>query len=162
MNKDRRIEGWLHGDVDMLTAFSNVMQSSEDTLWVRTSQIYKDKDLINGKMKVEAVLKAAKTFRNVQKEPLSKPVHGFVYVFRCSSTIIKIGASESPLNRQRQFKSNLPFEAIHIIHTIETDDVYGLETALQNKYSKWRYNNTREYFKLPDEQLEELLATRGM
>jgi hypothetical protein len=151
MLKRDTVSGWLYGDIGMLTALSNVLQASDEVLSVRTSQIYKDRDLINGKMRVEAELKAAKKFRNVQREPKAKTTkRGYTYLTEAPDGLHKIGWAISPTEREGEFIVNVSID-MKLIHAMERDDPIALETMLHKLFAAKRVykgGKRTEFFRL--------------
>jgi hypothetical protein len=89
-----------------------------------------------------------KSKRRKEEKPQSK--EGFVYILKCGP-YYKIGLSQVVDKRVEQLSTIPPFD-VELIYTIETDDMYGLESSLHNKFSEKRKNG--EWFELEGADLE--------
>jgi len=84
---------------------------------------------------------------------------GYVYVIEAVNVgIYKIGMSIHPKKRFKVLSKKVPLD-MRLLHTIHTDDRHNLEHELHEKYSHCRVN--REWFKLSQEELDEILAMKG-
>ena len=93
-----------------------------------------------------------------QREPQSR--EGFIYVLKCGPHY-KIGLSQNVDRRVEQLSVTPPFD-VELIHTIETDDMFKLESFLHDKFSEKRKNG--EWFELTEadvEYIKELGAQDG-
>lgn len=71
---------------------------------------------------------------------------GYVYLFRLgNSTKFKLGCSKNELRRLGEISVELPEEAVSI-HSIKTDDMYGVEAYWHNRFKNKRLNG--EWFNL--------------
>lgn len=99
----------------------------------------------------------------VEAQPVNRPVYqpnyrlnsrkGYVYVLAAihDPTIFKIGRTNNPKDRLRTFSVKLPFD-VEYLHTIQTDDMYALESKLHRRFASKRVNG--EWFKLSADDLE--------
>jgi len=90
-------------------------------------------------------------YEEVGKAKLKNPVTGFVYLLKADNGVYKIGASTTPNQRSKTLGLQLPYETA-LMHTIETDDMYGLENELHRKFAKKRKRG--EWFELDEADIE--------
>jgi len=81
---------------------------------------------------------------------IQKKSAGYVYLMQ-SGKHHKIGASVDPDKRRDYLGTKPPFE-IEIVCTIETDDMYGLEARLHERFADKRKNG--EWFELEKDDVE--------
>jgi hypothetical protein len=79
-----------------------------------------------------------------------KKLSGFVYLLQ-SGPYYKIGVSTQVDERIKQLSTQPPFD-IELLHTIQTDDMYGLEKKLHADYDSKRKNG--EWFELDQADVE--------
>jgi len=80
-----------------------------------------------------------------------------VYILQCGP-YYKIGASAKVGQRISQLSALPPFD-IELIHTIPTDDMYGLESELHTQFSDKRKRG--EWFELDDSDVEYIKGLVG-
>jgi len=83
-------------------------------------------------------------------ETLNPNDHPVVYLLQCGP-FYKIGASTQVDNRVKQLATLPPFD-IELLHTIQTDDMYKLESELHERYADKRKNG--EWFELEPDDVE--------
>ena len=83
-----------------------------------------------------------------KKQPQSK--EGFVYILKCGP-FYKIGLSQVVDKRVEQLATIPPFD-VELLYTIETDNMYELESFLHDRFSEKRKNG--EWFELKETDLE--------
>ncbi len=76
---------------------------------------------------------------------------GYVYLLKSDTGHYKIGRTIDPSSRSKTFGIQLPFD-VTFICTIKTDNMYGLESELHQKFSKKRING--EWFNLSTEDID--------
>jgi len=89
-----------------------------------------------------------------RKEKESQSREGFVYILKCGP-YYKIGLSQVVDRRIEQLSTTPPFD-VELIYTIETDDMYDLESFLHNKFSEKRKNG--EWFELGQDDIEYIMG----
>jgi len=90
-------------------------------------------------------------YEEIGKAKFRGPVPGFVYLLRADNGVYKIGASTTPDQRSKTLGVQLPYETI-LEYTIETDDMYQLESWLHHKFARKRKQG--EWFELDEADLE--------
>lgn len=102
------------------------------------------------KMKLEKRLpEFPRTVPQPQTSVASK-IAGYVYILN-AGPYYKIGASQDVTRRIKQLSTVPPFD-LELIHTIQTDDMYGLEETLHEQFAGKRKNG--EWFELTDQDVE--------
>lgn len=94
--------------------------------------------------------KQAKETKKAEKRA-SAAYKGFVYLIQSPTGAYKIGRTTNPNDRMKTFSVKLPFEVDYVC-VIQTDDMYGLESQLHNKFAKNRVNG--EWFALTPDEVE--------
>lgn len=99
--------------------------------------------------------------RPTKKKAEKYTVPGYVYLIQSPTTAYKIGRTINPDNRLATFHVKLPFE-VEYVAIIPTDDMYGLERSLHERFSAKRVSNT-EWFHLDAADVEYIksLAVRS-
>lgn len=95
----------------------------------------------------------------ITKRPIRSNVRysGYLYVLRAvlPDNYYKIGLSKTPVTRIKSLGVNLPFP-IEPLHVFPTNDMYGCERYLHNRFTEKRVNG--EWFQLEQGDLDYLLA----
>lgn len=93
---------------------------------------------------------AAREAAKMQRKPRS--LAGYVYVVKSlhPAPLYKIGRSNRPDKRTELFGIEVPFD-IEVMHTIQTDDMYALESELHAKFADKRVRG--EWFNLSADDL---------
>jgi Meiotically up-regulated gene 113 len=78
---------------------------------------------------------------------------GCVYFLLADNGLVKIGRTKKLKERLDHFTAKLPYK-LELIHTIFTDDSYGLEEYFHEKFKDKRQRG--EWFKLDQEDIEEV------
>ena len=81
--------------------------------------------------------------------PQSRTRWGYVYLLQ-AGPYYKIGASTNVKRRIRQLATLPPFN-LHLLCTLHTDDMYGLEQGLHERFAAKRVNG--EWFELDQEDV---------
>lgn len=76
---------------------------------------------------------------------------GYVYLIQSPTHAYKIGRTVNPDNRLRTFSVKLPFE-VEYVCVIATQDMYGLEADLHERFAGKRLNG--EWFALSPEDID--------
>ena len=88
---------------------------------------------------------------------------GFLYIITSEGhpDYYKIGVSDRPFERLKDMQTGNPF-ILQIIHLIETDDMYRLETYIHRVLKQYQFRE--EWYKLPDKLniLYGFTAIKGM
>lgn len=125
-----------------------------------------DIDMLNSLFRFmdEESEKKAREVRTEQRRSAMKTaaIHrrkGYVYVLK-AGPFYKIGVSKDVAKRVKQLSTLPPFD-LEIIHTIWTEDSYGLEAELHEYFNSKRKNG--EWFTLDEADIEyiEIIANRG-
>lgn len=83
--------------------------------------------------------------------PIRRDAPGYVYLIQSPSSAYKIGRARNPHNRMKTFGVQLPFE-VEFVALIQTDDMYGLERRLHDRFHAKRING--EWFALTPEDVD--------
>lgn len=153
----KEVRKWCFANRRILSMLSGYAHSGRR--WSLNFCDEKDTELILSSSLVSDALKAEfkqflndpfgyKTKGQKQKERLSKK--GFIYVLKCGPHY-KIGLSQNIDKRIEQLSVTPPFD-VELIHTIETDDMYNLESFLHDRFSEKRKNG--EWFELDKADIE--------
>lgn len=85
--------------------------------------------------------------------PTEKPArrtNGFIYILQ-AGPYFKIGIAQNVDARIKQLATLPPFDLV-LVHTIETEDMYSLESGLHSRFEAKRKNG--EWFELDEEDVE--------
>jgi len=95
-----------------------------------------------------------------EMQPAAAPQAGYVYLMRDAHDDYKIGHSVNPGNRRKLIlrESKQKHGFIEIVLTIPTDDMIGLELALQRRFD--HLNIEGEWFRLSKEEVTEIRLIR--
>lgn len=94
--------------------------------------------------------KQAKEEKKIEKRA-NAAYKGFVYLIQYPTGAYKIGRTTNPKDRMKTFSVKLPFE-VEYVCVLETDDMYGLESQLHNRFAQNRVNG--EWFALTPDEVE--------
>jgi len=123
--------------------------------WINEYQEYASQDesiahMINGLYEEIERRDSNKPREKTKQISKTQTRKGFVYLLKCDR-YYKIGMSKSVTDRIKQLSTQPPFD-IELLHTIQTNDMYGLESTLHQKFSEKR--KTGEWFNLDDSDIE--------
>lgn len=81
---------------------------------------------------------------------------GYIYVVKYADNIYKIGCAKDFNIRFKTLKSSYPFD-LEVIHTIKISNYYDTEQKIHKRYKKFLIKDKKEFFKLSDFKLKELI-----
>lgn len=121
---------------DYLDVYPSMVRYAEAALW--------EKERLANKQ--------AKETKKAEKRA-SAAYKGFVYLIQSPTGYYKIGRTTNPKDRMKTFSVKLPFE-VEYVCVIQTDNMYGLEQILHNRFADKRVNG--EWFNLSPDDVEHI------
>ncbi len=137
------------GSVEELKALYNLLNESTTVGSLKSGQLCRDKDIVNGKQSFELSLEPALYYR--PKEYKARDRRGEVYLLATDlEGVYKIGRTKDFQDRKATFNVKLPFP-VKTIHVIHCDDMYETEGELKLMFRReGKCLNGSEFFRLTE------------